>query len=80
MSRTPKFTLICVLVLMVAVFASPALAKKGPPGGEEAGNNLSIPAIFVPNTAGGPALRVPCGTYAVPGWDGALPSTVYEGY
>lgn len=72
--------LIGALALMLAVFASPTLAQGGPPGGESAGNNLSIPAIFVPNTSGGPALRVPCGTYAVPGWDGALPSTVYEGY
>lgn len=80
MSRTPQFTLICILILIIAVFASPSLAKKGPPGGEEAGNNLSIPAIFVPDASGGPALRVPCGTYAVPGWDGALPSTVYDGY
>lgn len=80
MRRTPLFTLICFLVLTFAVFASPAIAKGGPPGGEEAGNNLSIPAIFVPDASGGPALRVPCGTYAVPGWDGALPSTVYDGY
>lgn len=80
MSRNPQFKLTCILILTLAVFASPSFAKKGPPGGEEAGNNLSIPAIFVPDALGGPALRVPCGTYAVPGWDGALPSTVYEGY
>lgn len=69
------------LALMLAVLTSPVVAQGGgPPGGEEAGNNLSIPAIFVPDSLGGPALRVPCGTYAVPGWDGVPPSTVYEGY
>lgn len=78
MNRTNS--LFSASVLMLAVLASPAPAKQGPPGGEEAGNNLSIPAIFVPDASGGPVLRVPCGTYAVPGWDGALPSTVYDGY
>jgi len=81
MSYTKLCSLTGALVLTLAVFTSSALAQGGgPPGGEEAGNNLSIPAIFVPNTSGGPALRVPCGTYAVPGWDGALPSVVYPGY
>lgn len=80
MNRFRLYSLTGALVLTLAMVSSPAMAKGGPPGGEEAGNNLSIPAIFVPDPSGGPALRLPCGTYAVPGWDGVPPSTVYDGY
>lgn len=61
-----------LVVLLTTVFvtlgiAVSAMAKgpppgKGPGGGETAGNNLSVPAIFVPTstTAGAPTLRVAC--------------------
>jgi len=58
------------LVLTVSTLASPAGAAGGPGGGgggggggeTTLGNNLSVPAVFVPDTssAGAPALRVPC--------------------
>lgn len=59
-------TLLAGVAFAVALFATPAVAAKGPPAGrgetETLGNNLSVPAIFVPTstTTGAPALRVPC--------------------
>jgi hypothetical protein len=94
MNTKTFYAMLGSFTLAAALVASPALAQGqgrgpgggGPPGGgggggeETAGNNLSVPAIFVPDATGGPALRVPCGTYAVPGADGVPPSTVYPGY
>jgi hypothetical protein len=77
MKRT-VYSLVGALVLTHAAFAQGQGGGKPPT--EEAGNNLSIPAIFVPDATGGPVLRVPCGTYAVPGWDGVPSSTLYTGY
>jgi hypothetical protein len=90
MNTKTFYAMLGSFTLAAALVASPALAQGqgrgpgggGPPGGgggggeETAGNNLSVPAIFVPDATGGPALRVPCGTYAVPGADGVPPSTV----
>ena len=64
--RTLGFVVV-VAGALVAASAAPASAAKGVPGpphspgdegGEEAGNNLSVPALFVPGTAG---LPVPSG-------------------
>ncbi len=63
--------LVGTLVLAMSTLASPAGAAGlspgvgGPGGGggeTTLGNNLSVPAVFVPNSnsAGAPALRVPC--------------------
>ncbi|HVC68222.1 MAG TPA: hypothetical protein VND44_11545 [Acidimicrobiales bacterium] len=62
--------LVGALVLTVSALASPAGAVGGPGGGgggggggeTTLGNNLSVPAVFVPDTssAGAPVLRVPC--------------------
>ncbi len=68
-----------ITALLIASFA----AAKGPPnGGEDTfGNNLSVPAIFVPDSTGGPELRVDCGASPqAPGEDGKQPSTEFEGY
>ena len=69
-----------VVIGLTSLSANAMAAKGGKPGGETLGNNLSVPAKFVPNTTGAPALRIPCGTYAEPGGDDVPPSTVYEGY
>lgn len=59
-------TLLAGGAFAVALFAIPAVAAKGPPAGrgetETVGNNLSVPAIFVPTSTatGAPALRVAC--------------------
>lgn len=73
--------------LAATMVASPAFAAKGgTPGapekpGETSGNNLSVPAIFVPDTIGAPALRLPCAEEPVaPGWDDSPTSVVYPGY
>jgi hypothetical protein len=59
------------------VIPSVAVAKQGPPTGEETGNNLSVPAIWV--GSGGPALRGgPCG--ALVEVDGQPDQNVYPGY
>ena len=56
--RRPFLWLLAGAVLIVALTASSGFAANGPPpgkgpGGEEAlGNNLSVPAIFVPSTTG----------------------------
>ncbi len=62
--------LVGALVLTVSALASPAGAVGGPGGGgggggggeTTLGNNLSVPAVFVPDTssATAPVLRVPC--------------------
>jgi hypothetical protein len=69
-----------VVIGLTSLSANTIAAKGGKPGGETLGNNLSVPAKFVPNTTGAPTLRIPCGTYAEPGGDGVSPSTVYDGY
>lgn len=48
----------------------------GPGGGEETGNNLSLPTKFVPSemAPGAPGLRLECGAALAPGWDGLLPT------
>ncbi len=63
--------------LLATVIATPALAKGGPPDGVEAGNNLSVPTVFVTGDATGlipgtaPTLRVPClSAPQAPGADG----------
>jgi hypothetical protein len=49
---------------LTVLMASAAVAKGSPPGKGETtlGNNLSVPATFVPSStaAGAPALRLPC--------------------
>jgi hypothetical protein len=87
-----KLKTFCVMVgifaLATTLVASSALAQgRGqggkPPGvGEEetAGNNLSVPVILVPDVTVGPVLRVPCGTYAVPGADGVPSDEFFLGY
>lgn len=74
-----------LIAIVAAALATPAAAFAAPPPGvgeeETLGNNLSVPAIFVPSTAGAPALRVPCDAVAqAPGVDGVPSSTLYPGY
>ncbi|HET8977170.1 MAG TPA: hypothetical protein VFN87_03370, partial [Solirubrobacteraceae bacterium] len=73
--------LVATLVAMLGVTAS-AMAAGGPPAGrgggggggtgggstETLGNNLSVPAVFVPSTTatGAPALRLGCGPAVAP--------------
>ena len=50
---------LAVVVAMAATTATPSYAQKGPPHppgeeGEETGNNLSVPALFVPDLNGAP--------------------------
>ena len=71
-----------VALALTAMLSAAAFGVKPPGVGEEetAGNNLSIPAIFIPDGTGGPALRVPCGDYVLPGDDGVPSSEAYPGY
>jgi hypothetical protein len=75
-----RATMLAAAVLVLG--AGPATAAGGPPpghggGGEETlGNNLSVPAIFVPSTAGAPTLRTPCPTDAVAA---SGPTATYDG-
>jgi hypothetical protein len=67
MRRSP-FSAIAVALVATAL-VSTAVAAKGPPGGEpteEAANNLSVPAIFVPSTTGAPTLGFACGAAVAP--------------
>lgn len=45
MNRFRLYSLTGALVLMLAMVSSPAMAQGRPPGGEEAGSNLSIPCV-----------------------------------
>ena len=60
---TPRSRAALVAATILAaglVVTSVAVAKQGPPAGEESGNNLSVPAIWI--GSGGPTLRGgPCG-------------------
>jgi hypothetical protein len=79
---------VVALALAGTLLAAPADANGGRPGGvggETAGNNLSVPAIFVGGTVGGPTLRVPCGNSPqAPGADGVAAigdsTSPYVGY
>ncbi len=71
-----KSLVACLLMGLYAVSGSATAARPG----ETLGNNLSVPAKFVPNTTGAPALRISCGTYAAPGDDGQPSSVLYPGY
>jgi hypothetical protein len=82
------------LSIFSVLFSGSIMAAGGPPtgggggggggrpgGGEEtAGNNLSVPAIFVAGSGvAQPALRVPCSAVATrPGADGAAPTYIFE--
>ena len=58
--------------------SAPAFAA-GADGETTLGNNLSVPAVFVPDVTalGAPVLRVPCGAAVVPS---GPESTQYPGY
>ena len=77
-------TVVAALSTTAGVFAGggPPPGGGGGGGGETTlGNNLSVPATFVPGTTGAPALRVACtDAPRAPGDDGALPSTQFPGY
>jgi hypothetical protein len=67
-----------LLSISGGVFAAKGGSGGPPVGGETLGNNLSVPAIFVPSTAGAPTLRIPCPTDAVT--PTGPTSSVYVGY
>ncbi len=57
-----RLMVVVALTMALIVPSSLANAKNGGarPGGEEAGNNLSVPTYFVPDRIGAPTLRVDC--------------------
>ena len=87
--------LLILIVMLVAAFGATtsAMAAGGPPAGrggggggpggggetETLGNNLSVPAVFVPSStaAGAPALRLPRGSAVAPS---GPQSDVFSGY
>lgn len=74
-----------LVALLAAAMMAPSAALAAPPPGvgeeETLGNNLSVPAIFVPSVAGAPTLRVPCSATAqMPGADGVPSSALFPGY
>ena len=60
--RLRLLMVVIALTMALIVPSSLANAKNGgaQPGGEEAGNNLSVPTYFVPDRSGAPTLRVDC--------------------
>lgn len=54
----------------------PTVPPVDPPPTEEVGNNLSVPAHFVPGTAEAPPLRIPCPSAAV---NPTGPTSTYNG-
>ena len=59
----PRLLMVVIALTMALIVPSSlANAKNGGarPGGEEAGNNLSVPTYFVPDRIGAPTLRVDC--------------------
>lgn len=66
-TRTRALRAFAATAALLMAGMSAMVDAKGPPddGGEEGfGNNLSVPALFVPDTTGAPALRMPLVTDA----------------
>lgn len=48
------------MIVTTALLVTGGLAAAAEPGEETLGNNLSVPAVFVPGTGGAPTLRLGC--------------------